>query len=81
MEIVNGMEIYTLDEVTEERYGPVGTPRRDAFEKRIALMLKRHEVALKGAETRRRNREKKLQLLENLHVMTSAMQAQKAINV
>ena len=38
------MKLHTLDEMTDRYIGPVGTPRRDAFEQRLADELHAYHV-------------------------------------
>ena len=39
MEIRGGMAFYTFEEVLDEHYGPIGTPKRDAFEAMVEAGL------------------------------------------
>ena len=36
MKEIGGMKFYTLEEVTDEMIGKVGTPKRDEFERKIS---------------------------------------------
>ena len=38
------MKLHTLDEMTDRYIGPVGTPKRDAFEKKLADELHAYHV-------------------------------------
>jgi len=38
------LEIFTLEEVKDEILGPVGTPRRDAFEEELRLDILSHSM-------------------------------------
>ena len=38
------VKLYTLDEMTDNYVGPIGTPRRDAFERKLADELHAYHV-------------------------------------
>lgn len=56
------MRLYTLEEVQDELIGPVGTPRRDAFESKLAAELEAYKIgeALKKARKEQNLTQKKL---------------------
>lgn len=56
MEIVNGFEVYSFDEVKDELLGRVGTPERDKYEAEVVEMLANENVAenVKQARTKQR---------------------------
>lgn len=56
------MKLYTLEEVQDELIGPVGTPRRDAFESKLAAELEAYKIgeALKKARKEQNLTQKKL---------------------
>ena len=58
MEIRGGMAFYTFEEVLDEHYGPVGTPKRDAFEAMVEAGLEEEakKEACKTAEATRKTR-------------------------
>lgn len=56
------MRLYTLEEVQDELIGPIGTPRRDAFESKLAAELEAYKIgeALKKARKEQNLTQKKL---------------------
>ena len=44
MKEIGGMKFYTLEEVTDEMIGKVGTPKRDEFERKISDELSAYKV-------------------------------------
>ena len=60
MEIRGGMEFYTFEEVLDEHYGPIGTPKRDAFEAMVEAGLEeeqqKRQQACKADEATRKTR-------------------------
>ena len=56
------MKLYSLEEVQDELIGPVGTPRRDAFESKLAAELEAYKIgeALKKARKEQNLTQKKL---------------------
>ncbi len=71
--IVKGKTImYTWEEVLDELYGPIGSPTRIAHDKRMEILERRHESALKAAQTRKRNREEALRLAKEKEQKTQA---------
>ncbi len=59
MRMIGNVKAYTLEECLDEEFGPIGTPRRDAFEKKVADDIRRDEAR----EARREARKAKLQSL------------------
>ena len=55
-------EYYTLEEVQDELIGPVGTPKRDAFESKLAAELEAYKIgeALKKARKEQNLTQKQL---------------------
>lgn len=51
MRKVGNMTLYTFEEVLDEHYGPIGTPKRDAFEAMVEAGLEeeRRQAAEKQA--------------------------------
>ena len=47
------MKTYSLEEITDETFGPVGTPKRDEMERRLAEELHAYRIgeAIKKART------------------------------
>ncbi|MBR1789849.1 MAG: helix-turn-helix transcriptional regulator [Bacteroidaceae bacterium] len=44
MEQVGNMKLYTMEEVLDEAFGPIGTPKRDAHERRVAVSVHAYEL-------------------------------------
>jgi len=44
------MKSITLDELKEKKYGPLGSPKRDAIEQEIKMELLREEIKRLGKE-------------------------------
>ena len=56
------LKLYTQDEMMDELIGPIGTPRRDAFESKLAAELEAYKIgeALKKARTEQHLTQKQL---------------------
>lgn len=54
MKEIGGMKFYTLEEVTDEMIGKVGTPKRDEFERKISDELSAYKVGQAIRESRMR---------------------------
>ncbi len=62
MEQIGDMKVYTLDEVTDEVIGPIGTPRRDKLEAEVAEALRAYFMgeAIKKARKSKKLTQKQL---------------------
>lgn len=56
------LKLYTFEEVQDELIGPIGTPKRDAFESKLAAELEAYKIgeALKKARKEQNLTQKKL---------------------
>jgi DNA-binding XRE family transcriptional regulator len=56
------LKLYTFEEVQDELIGPIGTPKRDAFESKLAAELEAYKIgeALKRARKEQNLTQKKL---------------------
>lgn len=52
MKEIGGMKFYTLEEVTDEMIGEIGTPKRDEFERRISDEMAAYKVGQAVRESR-----------------------------
>ena len=62
------MKLHTLDEMTDRYIGPVGTPKRDAFEQKLAAELHAYHVGEAINQAREANNLTQEQLGERLGV-------------
>lgn len=68
MKKIGNMEIYTQQEVDDRLLGPVGTPRRDAFEARLAAEIESYKIGEAIKQTRRQQNLTQKQLGERMGV-------------
>ena len=56
------MKTYSLEEITDETFGPIGTPKRDEIERRLAEELHAYRIgeAIKKARTEQNLTQKEL---------------------
>ncbi len=62
------MKLHTLEELTDRDIGPVGTPKRDAFERKLAAELHAYHVGEAIKQAREANNLTQEQLGERLGV-------------
>ncbi|MCD8310486.1 MAG: helix-turn-helix domain-containing protein [Prevotellaceae bacterium] len=62
MEERNGMKLYSLEECLDEHYGKIGTPARDAFERKVNESLYAYRIgeAIKNARINKKMTQEQL---------------------
>ena len=44
MKLIGDMKFYDFEEILEEHYGPIGTPKRDEFESRVDEAVRAYKL-------------------------------------
>jgi DNA-binding XRE family transcriptional regulator len=73
MEKIGDMDLYSQEEVMEMFYGPIGTPKRDAFEAKLKDELEAFHIGEAIKQTRLGQQLTQKQLGERMGVQESAI--------
>lgn len=51
MKEIGGIKLYDFEEILDEDYGPIGTPKRDEFERRVDESVRAYKLRVEKANT------------------------------